>query len=72
MFVYIKTKKPIKGIDEFSFDIDQVYEECLYVEDGNTVLVRGYRGILFCCSMENIEYIVKGDDIEKELEEPFQ
>ena len=72
MFIYIKTKKPIKGIKEFSFNINERYEECSYVEDGNVVLIKGYRGILFCCSMENIEYIVKGDSVEKESEEPFQ
>lgn len=44
----------------------------MYIEDGNIVLIRGYRGILFCCSMENIEYIVKEDDIEAESDESFQ
>lgn len=72
MFVYIKTKNLIKGVNEFSFNIDTKREECLYIEDGNIVLIRGYRGILFCCSMENIEYIVKEDGIEAESDEPFQ
>lgn len=72
MSVYIRTKEPIKGAVEYSFNIDTKREECLYIEDGNIVLIRGYRGILFCCSMENIEYIVKGDDIEAESDESFQ
>lgn len=72
MFVYIKTKNLIKGVNEFSFNIDTKREECLYIEDGNIALIRGYRGILFCCSMENIEYIVKEDGIEAESDESFQ
>ena len=72
MFVYIKTKNLIKGVNEFSFNIDTKREECLYIEDGNIVLIRVCRGILFCCFMENIEYIVKGDGIEAESDESFQ
>lgn len=34
MFVYIKTKNLIKGVNEFSFNIDTKREECLYIEDG--------------------------------------
>lgn len=40
MFVYIKTKNLIKGVNEFSFNIDTKREECLYIEDGNIVLIR--------------------------------
>lgn len=63
MSVYIRTKEPIKGVVEYSFKLDSV----LGVENGNILLVKNCGIILFCCSIDNIEYMVRIDEAEKDF-----
>lgn len=40
MSVYIRTKEPIKGVVEYSFKLDSVLGEVIFVENGNILLVK--------------------------------
>ena len=51
MSVYIRTKEPIKGVVEYSFKLDSVLGEVIFVENGNILLVKNCGIILFCCSI---------------------
>ncbi len=67
MSVYIRTKEPIKGVVEYSFKLDSVLGEVIFVENGNVLLVKNCGIILFCCSIDNIEYMVRIDEAEKDF-----
>lgn len=67
MSVYIRTKEPIKGVVEYSFKLDSVLGEVIFVENGNILLVKNCGIILFCCSIDNIEYMVRIDEAEKDF-----
>ena len=67
MSVYIRTKEPIKGVVEYSFELDSVLGEVIFVENGNILLVKNCGIILFCCSIDNIEYMVRIDEAEKDF-----
>lgn len=67
MSVYIRTKEPIKGVVGYSFKLDSVLGEVIFVENGNVLLVKNCGIILFCCSIDNIEYMVRIDEAEKDF-----
>ena len=67
MSVYIRTKEPIKGAVEYSFKLDPVLGKVIFVESGNVLLVKNCDIILFCCSIGNIEYMVRRDELEEDF-----
>ena len=67
MSVYIRTKEPIKGAVEYSFKLDPVLGEIIFVESGNILLVKNCSIILFCCSIDNIEYMVRREELEEDF-----
>lgn len=66
MSVHIRTKEPIEGSVEYSFKLDPVLGEVIFVENGNMLLVKSCNTILFCCSMENIGYMVRREEPEED------
>lgn len=67
MSVHIRTKEPIEGSVEYSFKLDPVLGEVIFIENGNMLLVKSCNTILFCCSMENIEYMVRREEPEEDF-----